>query len=53
MSVGSKGLTLVPKLKVDHVELTGFSRMRVDLAAQVCSSFTYVTDSYIYHSFRY
>lgn len=29
------GLTLVPKLKFEHVHLTSFSKMRVDLAAQV------------------
>ena len=29
------GLSLVPKLKYEHVYLTGFSKMRVDLAAQV------------------
>ncbi len=31
----SSGLALVRKLKREHVELTSFSRMRVDLAAQV------------------
>lgn len=31
----SQGLSLVPKLKREHLELTSFSRMRVDLAAQV------------------
>ena len=30
------GLRLVPKLKYEHVHLTTFSKMRVDLAAQVC-----------------
>ena len=35
MSVQSHGLSLVPKLKREHVYLTSFSRMRVDLAAQV------------------
>ena len=30
------GLSLVPKLKLEHVRLTNFSKMRVDLAAQVC-----------------
>ena len=30
------GLVLVPKLKYEHVYLTSFSKMRVDLAAQVC-----------------
>ena len=29
-------LVLVPKLKYEHVYLTSFSKMRVDLAAQVC-----------------
>lgn len=29
-------LSLVPKLKLEHVRLTNFSKMRVDLAAQVC-----------------
>ena len=31
----NKGTRLVPKLKYEHVYLTPFSRMRVDLAAQV------------------
>jgi len=31
----SSGLSLVKKLKKEHLELTSFSRMRVDLAAQV------------------
>lgn len=29
------GLCLVPKLKYEHIHLTSFSKMRVDLAAQV------------------
>ena len=29
------GLSIVPKLKYEHVYLTSFSKMRVDLAAQV------------------
>ena len=29
------GISLVPKLKMEHIELSSFSRMRVDLAAQV------------------
>ena len=29
------GLRLVPKLKYEHVYLTNFSKMRVDLAVQV------------------
>lgn len=30
------GLTRVPKLKYEHIYLTSFAKMRVDLAAQVC-----------------
>ena len=29
------GMSLLPKLKFEHVNLTNFSKMRVDLAAQV------------------
>ena len=29
------GLRQVPKLKYEHIKLTSFSKMRVDLAAQV------------------
>lgn len=29
------GLAMVPKLKFEHINLTPFSKMRVDLAAQV------------------
>lgn len=29
------GLSLVPKLKYEHIYLTSFSKIRVDLAAQV------------------
>ena len=32
----SPGLCMVPKLKYEHLHLTSFSKMRVDLAAQVC-----------------
>lgn len=35
MAIHSKGLNLVPKLKQEHVKLTSYARMRVDLAAQV------------------
>eukprot|EP00731_Ephydatia_muelleri_P035362 Em0117g3a len=31
------GLRLLPKLKLEHINLTSFSKMRVDLAAQVLS----------------
>ena len=31
------GLAVVPKLKFEHINLTPFAKMRVDLAAQVCS----------------
>ena len=33
------GLSLVPKIKHEYVHLTSFSKMRVDLAAQVCMLF--------------
>ena len=32
------GLTLLPKLKCEHINLSSFSKMRVDLAAQVSNS---------------
>ena len=35
MSIQSGGLTIAPKLKLEHLKLTAYSRMRVDLAAQV------------------
>ena len=35
MAVQSGGLSLAPKLKLEHINLTSYSRMRVDLAAQV------------------
>ncbi len=33
------GLKLLPRVKKEHVQLNSYSRMRVDLAAQVVSSF--------------
>ena len=35
-SEGPVGLHLVPKLKYEHIHLSSFSKMRVDLAVQVC-----------------
>lgn len=35
MASASHGISLIPKLKLEHVKLTSFSKMRVDLAAQV------------------
>eukprot|EP00731_Ephydatia_muelleri_P026512 Em0018g612a len=32
------GLALIPKLKFEHIHLTSYSKMRVDLAAQVLSN---------------
>ncbi len=32
---GGVGIRLLPKLKYEHLNLTSFSKMRVDLAAQV------------------
>jgi len=31
-----EGTRLIPKVKYEHIKLTLFSKMRVDLAAQVC-----------------
>ena len=39
MAMNSHGLTLLPKLKREHIQLTSYSKMRVDLAAQVCITF--------------
>ena len=36
IAIHSRGLSIAPKLKYEHVKLTSYSRMRVDLAAQVC-----------------
>jgi len=43
------GIGRVPKLKYEHVNLTSFSKMRVDLAAQVivCSFVSAEFQSYI------
>ena len=41
-AVASQGLSILPKLKLEHVNLTSFSRMRVDLAAQVATGYNYV-----------
>ena len=30
-----KGVRMIPKVKPEHIKLTSFSKMRVDLAAQV------------------
>ena len=43
MSQASQGFSLVTKLKREHLELTSFSRMRVDLAVQVCLTFELMT----------
>lgn len=48
MRTRSQGLTLVPKLKREHVVLTSFSLMRVDLAAQVIKYFDYSILLYTY-----
>ena len=32
------GLSIMPKIKLEHIKLTSYSRMRVDLAAQVLSN---------------
>ena len=45
MYVNSGGLTLLPKLKLEHVNLTSFSCLRMDLAAQVSVVCNFVYDS--------
>ena len=35
VSIASNGISILPKLKQEHINLTSYSRMRVDLAAQV------------------
>ena len=40
-----QSLTIVPKLKYEHIFLTSFSKMRVDLAAQVASMHVHVAPS--------
>ena len=35
LSSKSKGICFDPKLKLEHMKLTSYSRMRVDLAVQV------------------
>ena len=39
MKAESKGISLLPKLKSEHINLTSYSCMRVGLAAQVFDSF--------------
>ena len=46
MAMQSAGLSLVPKLKMEHIELTSFSRMRVDLAAQVSTNLYMYVDEH-------
>lgn len=35
---------MIPKLKYEHINLSSFAKMRVDLAAQVCSSVLCATE---------
>ena len=32
------GLSIMPKLKYEHIHLNNFSKMHMDLAAQVCNN---------------
>ena len=41
------GIRLIPKLKQEHISLTAFSKMRVDLAAQVLHVY-----SLLWHSWK-
>ena len=42
------GLSMVPKLNYEHLHLTTFSKMRVDLAAQVLFSCITICIIFIY-----
>lgn len=42
------GLSILPKLKWEHIELNSYSKMRVDLAAQVLS--TTVAEAFLYEN---
>ena len=41
---GQAGLSILPKLKYEHVHLTSFSKMRVGLAAQILNKKMLVSD---------
>jgi len=43
LSIRSQGLSIAPKLKLEHLKLSSYSRMRVDLAAQVSKAPLYNT----------
>lgn len=43
------GLRLLPKLKMEHINVTPFSKMRVDLAAQVSN---YICSVYMIAAYR-
>ena len=43
------GLAMVPKLKYEHLHLTSFSKMRVDLAAQVVYMYKYTCTYFHIH----
>ena len=41
-------MRLVPKLKFEHVKLTSYSKMRVDLVAQVCfNAYILIINTYL------
>jgi hypothetical protein len=48
MSIQSHGLTIAPKLKLEHLKLTSYSRMRVDLAAQISDTPSSVPTAAVY-----
>jgi len=45
-------LSLVPKLRYEHIYLTGFSKMRVDLATQVANYYLHVEFLIIFFNFQ-
>ena len=47
MGTRSEGLYLLKKLKLDHIQLTSYSKMKVNLAAQVIHAFLFMQYSRI------
>ena len=48
MSARSSGLYLIQRLKQEHINLTSFSQMRVDLAVQVRTCMCVVQNEFVY-----
>lgn len=49
LSAASHGLNLIPKVGYEHIHLTSYSKMRVDLAAEVSiNKYMHACPSFIY-----